>query len=61
LAVKLGPEIWREYQADRAAQRAQLEQIAAREDQQHAWVLRGDDRGVHGPAGAELMRSISWR
>jgi hypothetical protein len=32
--------------------------MAARADQQHAWVLQGDERGVYGPAGAELMRDI---
>jgi len=38
-----------------AAHRAAL---AARADQQHNWVLRGDDRGIYGPAGAELMHYI---
>ena len=32
--------------------------IAARADQQHNWVLQGDDRGIYGPAGAELMHYI---
>ena len=27
--------------------------IAARADQQHDWVLRGDDRGIYGPEGAK--------
>jgi hypothetical protein len=33
--------------------------ISAIADQQHAWVLAGDERGIYGPAGVELMRSIS--
>ncbi|MEB4211461.1 hypothetical protein [Mycobacterium sp. 94-17] len=32
--------------------------IAARADQQHRWVLRGDDRGIYGPEGAELMHYL---
>jgi len=27
---------------------AVLEAVAARVDQQHAWVLAGDDRGIYG-------------
>lgn len=33
-------------------------QIAARADQQHNWVMQGDDRGVYGTEGAKLMRVI---
>jgi Flp pilus assembly protein TadB len=33
-------------------------QIAARADQQHNWVMQGDDRGVYGPDGATLMHFI---
>jgi type II secretory pathway pseudopilin PulG len=32
--------------------------VAARADQQHNWVLHGDDRGIYGAEGAELMRYI---
>ena len=32
--------------------------IAARADQQHNWVLQGDDRGIYGPQGAELMHYL---
>jgi hypothetical protein len=32
--------------------------LIKRADQQHAWVLAGDDRGVYGPAGAALMRDV---
>ncbi|MET0758513.1 MAG: hypothetical protein ABWY39_11440 [Mycobacterium sp.] len=37
---------------DRAAREAYAKyqaQIAARADQQHRWVLEGDDRGIYGP------------
>jgi lysylphosphatidylglycerol synthetase-like protein (DUF2156 family) len=33
--------------------------IAARADQQHNWVMQGDDRGIYGPEGAELMHYIN--
>ena len=39
----------------RAAHRAA---ICIRADQQHNWVLGGDDRGIYGPQGAELMHYI---
>ena len=29
-----------------------------RADLQHKWVLRGDDRGIYGVEGAELMRYL---
>lgn len=35
--------------------------LAARADQQHRWVLRGDDRGIYGVEGAELMRQVRRR
>jgi hypothetical protein len=43
----------------RAAERARYrEEIAARADQQHNWVLRGDDRGIYGVEGARLMQYV---
>jgi hypothetical protein len=39
----------------RAAHRAA---VCLRPDQQHNWVLQGDDRGIYGPEGAELMRYL---
>ena len=30
----------------------------ARADQQHNWVLQGDDRGFYGVEGAELMHYL---
>ncbi|OBG41613.1 hypothetical protein A5673_00510 [Mycobacterium sp. E3198] len=37
--------------ADRAA-------VRFRADQQHRWVLRGDDRGIYGVEGAQLMHYL---
>lgn len=48
----------RDRQAQRAAFTAHCAQIAAHADQQHEWVLSGDDRGIYGPRGAALMREI---
>ena len=30
----------------------------ARADQQHNWVMQGDDRGTYGPRGSDLMHYI---
>src|ERR1700676_913588 len=53
-----GIRIWCIYQQKLAARRAQLAQLAARADQQHRWVLQGDERGVYGqyrPAALSQM------
>jgi hypothetical protein len=43
----------------RSAEHARYrEGLAFRADQQHRWVLRGDDRGIYGVEGAELMRYL---
>ena len=42
--------------ADLAA--AHRDALAARADQQHNWVLQGDDRGIYGAQGAELMHYL---
>jgi len=42
-----------------AAYRAGQAALVSRADQQHNWVLAGDDRGVYGEAGAKLMRDIT--
>ena len=34
------------------------ELLAARADQQHNWVLQGDDRGIYGTEGAKLMHYL---
>lgn len=46
----------REYRLEAARRDAE---IARRADQQHRWIIRGDSRGIYGPAGAEAMRSVS--
>lgn len=33
-------------------------ELARRAEEQHRWTLRGDSRGVYGPAGAKAMRSV---
>jgi hypothetical protein len=48
LVWRFGPAVYREYRADGAARRRQLSAIAARADQQHRFVLAGDDRGLYG-------------
>ena len=42
----------------RAADIARAEELAYRANRQNRWVRRGDSRGVYGPAGAEIMRTI---
>ena len=42
----------------RAALAQRMSELAARADQQHNWVMQGDDRGVYGPQGADLMHYI---
>jgi hypothetical protein len=49
---------FREIAAQEIAEARRQAAVAKRADQQHAWVLRGDERGVYGPDGARLMRVI---
>jgi lysylphosphatidylglycerol synthetase-like protein (DUF2156 family) len=39
---------FREIEAEEAAEARRRAAMAARADQQHAWVLQGDERGVYG-------------
>jgi uncharacterized membrane protein len=48
IVYKRAPGRWARYQAAQAAERDRLAGIAARADQQHAWVLAGDPRGTYG-------------
>ena len=48
VAVRWGPGMHRRYQAAVAAERRRVAQLGARADEQHRWVLAGDDRGVYG-------------
>lgn len=50
--------IVREDRKRRTAHARYCAQVAARAEQQHNWVLQGDDRGVYGTEGARLMRII---
>ncbi|MEI6251589.1 MAG: hypothetical protein WCP30_02165 [Mycobacteriaceae bacterium] len=50
--------IVRESRRRRALYAMQCAEIAARADQQHNWVMQGDDRGTYGEQGARLMREI---
>jgi hypothetical protein len=45
---KFGPGVWARHEAAVAAERHRLAAIAARADQQHAWIIAGDDRGAYG-------------
>ena len=58
LAFHVGRALWRARDARRAEARAYCAALVARAEQQHGWVLRGDDRGIYGPEGAALMREI---
>jgi hypothetical protein len=42
---------WAAHEASVAAEEERLAGIAARADQQHAWVMAGDPRGTYGAAG----------
>jgi hypothetical protein len=42
----------------RAAIAQQRNELATRADLQHNWVMQGDDRGIYGPQGADLMHYI---
>jgi hypothetical protein len=53
-AWKYAPGIWARHQAAVAAEQRRLAAIAARADQQHAWIMAGDPRGTY---GAEITRS----
>lgn len=46
------------YGEQRVLRRQANAAIAARADQQHNWVMQGDNRGTYGPQGADLMRFI---
>ena len=48
----------RQHNADTAARNQRMAAMAARADQQHNWVMQGDDRGVYGPDCAPLMKFV---
>jgi len=49
----------RREQERRIVAEREAEEIAYRAERQHRWAQRGDDRGVYGVEGAELMHSIA--
>lgn len=54
----LGWAIVRWYGKHSAEYARYREDLAARADQQHNWVLQGDDRGIYGVDGAKLMHYL---
>jgi hypothetical protein len=61
-AIGVGLALWLGHQRQlEAAGRRQREHAAlgARADQQHAWILAGDDRGIYGEYGTKANR-LSW-
>lgn len=48
----------RHSQAAAAARNQRMAELAARADQQHSWVMQGDDLGTYGPDCAPLMRFV---
>jgi hypothetical protein len=54
----IGRAIVRWYSKRSAAYARYWDGLAARADQQHNWVLQGDDRGIYGTEGAELMHYL---
>jgi hypothetical protein len=58
VAFFIGRAILRHYDESRAAEARHRDALVARADQQHNWVMRGDDRGIYGTQGAELMHYL---
>jgi hypothetical protein len=54
----VGRAIVRWYDKRMAAYALYRDGLAARADQQHNWVLVGDDRGIYGTEGAQLMHDL---
>jgi uncharacterized protein YigE (DUF2233 family) len=50
--------IWRGQRAPQDAFARSRAELVARADQQHEWVMQGDDRGIYGPECAPLMDFI---
>lgn len=54
----IGWAIVRWYDERGAANARYRNELAAHADQQHNWVLQGDERGVYGTEGAKLMHYL---
>lgn len=48
LIIKVAPVAWREVQTGRATTARRRAELIARADQQDAWYLAGDPRGIYG-------------
>ena len=62
VAARLGHQCYQRAEVAQDFERQRCAEIAARADQQHAWVLTGDDRGVYGefpPASAHASVDCS--
>ena len=57
-AFFIGRAIVRWYDERRAVQERYRDGLAPRADQQHNWVMRGDERGIYGTEGAKLMHYL---
>jgi hypothetical protein len=57
-AVYIARGVWRSQRARQEALARQRAELAARADQQHQWVMEGDERGIYGPAGAAVRRDF---
>lgn len=57
-SVWLAVRLRRAWVAAELVEEQRQAEIRARADQQQAWRLAGDDRGLYGPVGAELMRVV---
>ena len=58
VAFFIGRAIVRRYDERCAAEARYRDALVARADQQHNWVMRGDDRGIYGTEGAKLMHHL---
>ena len=54
----IGRAVVRAYDERRAAEARYRDGLVAHADQQHNWVMRGDERGIYGTEGAKLMRYL---
>jgi hypothetical protein len=57
-AFYIARAIWRGQRARQDALARSRAELVARADQQHEWVMQGDDRGIYGPECAPLMHFI---
>jgi hypothetical protein len=56
ILFKWAPVWWAAHEASVAAEEKRLAEVAARADQQHNWVMQGDDRGLWGVAWPAMRK-----